>query len=100
MIRHVVLLSLRDEHDGAELLDVMDGLAGLTIDGFASFEHGPNRDFECKSQDYPYGFIASFDDAVALSRYAKDPDHLALGARIVALCQGGADGIMVVDIAV
>jgi hypothetical protein len=77
----------------------MNGLAGLDLPGFASFTHGPNRDFEAKSPDHPYGFICTFADADALGTYAVHPDHQALGGRLVALC-GGADGIMVIDLEV
>lgn len=98
MIRHIVMLNLPEGHNAAELEDVMDGLSRLNIAGFEGFEHGPNRDFESKSQDYPYGFICHFSDAAALERYAMDPNHQALGGRLVALCNGGANGIMVMDL--
>ena len=100
MIRHIVMLNLKGDHDPKELGEVMQGLAALQpqIDGFDTFEHGPNRDFEGKSQDYPDGFICTFRDAAALGVYARDPTHQALGARLVAMCQGGADGIFVVDL--
>lgn len=100
MIQHVVMLNTRQDHDPAELTDVMVGLGELQIDGFNGFQHGPNKDLELKSQDYPYGFICTFQDEAALRRYASNPDHQALGARLVALCNGGADGIMVMDLAV
>lgn len=97
MIQHVVALNLLARVDREELVAVMDGLAGLDLQGFVGFAHGPNRDFENKSRGYPYGFICTFTDADALARYATDPDHRALGARLVALCNDGAAGIMVFD---
>lgn len=101
MIRHIVLLALHDDHDTAELAQIMDELGGLVghLPGFTSFEHGPNRDFENKSAQYPYGFIGTFTDADALNTYANDAQHSALGTRLVTLCKGGGDGIMVVDLA-
>lgn len=98
MIRHIVMLRLKDGYDPVELLAVLTGLATLDLPGLVGFEHGPNRDFEGKSQDYPYGFVCSFTDQAALQLYAGDAQHRALGARLVALCEGGADGIMVVDL--
>jgi len=100
MIRHVVMLELNPGHDALELADVMAGLGKLVgkIDGFKAFEHGPNRDLEKKSQAYPYGFICTFEDEASLRGYAVHPDHKAQGARLVAMCQGGADGIMVMDL--
>lgn len=98
MIKHIVMLNLRPEHDAAELAAVMAGLDALEIKGFSGFSHGPNRDIENKSPDYPYGFICNFTDLGGLRRYVSDPAHSALGARLVALCEGGADGIMVMDL--
>ncbi len=100
MIRHIVMLNLEPGHNAKDLGDVMQGLADLQpqIDGFVAFEHGINRDFERKSQEYPYGFICTFNDAAALSAYADDATHKALGARLVAMCRGGAAGIMVMDL--
>ena len=102
MIQHIVMLKLPAGHDTVELQAIMDGLGDLRskLAGFKAFAHGPNRDFERKSADYPYGFICGFDDADAVEHYAKDPGHAAFGARLVALCTGGAEGIMVMDIEV
>ncbi|MBV2358921.1 Dabb family protein [Thalassococcus sp. CAU 1522] len=94
------MLRLRADADVDELHAVMAGLDALRaqIDGFTGFSHGPNRDMELKSSAWPHGFIADFADAAALARYAADPGHRALGARLVALCEGGGDGIMVYDL--
>lgn len=102
MILHSVYLRLPQGTDRAELEAVMTGLKQLckSLLGCAGFQHGPNRDFEGKSQDHPYGFIAQFRDRAALAAYADNPDHQVLGARLVALCEGGADGIVVYDIEV
>ena len=99
MIQHMVFLSLQPDADQAELADVMSGLSELmqVFEGFLGFSHGPNRDFEGKSAEAPYGFICSFEDAEAVERYAVNPQHKALGARLVALC-GGADRIKVYDL--
>ncbi|MEL6609522.1 MAG: Dabb family protein [Pseudomonadota bacterium] len=100
MILHVVMLRLRADPDRAELSDVMAGLAALVdrIPGFVGFEHGPNIDAEHKSPDFPYGFVCRFASADALAAYAANPTHQGLGARLVALCDGGGDGIMVYDL--
>lgn len=99
MILHAVYLSLPEDVDEQELGAVMDGLSALVggIDGFVGFEHGPNIDAEGKSPEAPYGFHGRFADRAALDRYAADPRHQALGARLVALCKGAA-GIKVYDI--
>jgi len=100
MIQHIVMLSLKGDMQPAVLQDVMTGLSALRahVAGFEAFQHGPNHDFEQKSQAYSYGFICTFADKGALQTYADHPDHKLLGARLVALCKGGADGIWVADI--
>lgn len=100
MIEHVVLLSLRAEHDPKELQEVMAGLSRLDLPGIVAFTHGPNLDAEGKSPDYPYGFVVRFESRAALDAYAGDATHRALGARLVALCRGGGAGIFVADLAV
>lgn len=102
IIQHIVLLHLKPDTPADELVDVMESLAklGADIPGFLSFQHGPNRDFEQKSQDYPYGFVCTFADRVALQSYAENPIHKRLGAALVAMCVGGGDGIWVADIEV
>lgn len=99
MIEHVVMLGLKDASDLSDCRDVMDSLGRLAgvIPGFLSLSHGVNIDMEGKSTDFPYGFIARFENRDALARYAADPRHQALGARLVALC-GGAERITVYDI--
>lgn len=100
MIRHCVMLSLRPDHDAAALADILRGLATLCdrLSGASGFKAGPNRDFEDKSRAYSTGFTIDFNDEAALRRYAENPDHHALGVRLVAQCRGGADGIMVFDL--
>ncbi|WP_299551910.1 Dabb family protein [uncultured Tateyamaria sp.] len=100
MIRHCVFLSLSPKADTAELDKIMLDLEDLVrrLDGCSGFRAGPNRDYEGKTPDYPYGFTLDAENAKALAAYAVDPEHQALGGRLVALCEGGADGIIVYDI--
>lgn len=100
MIRHCVMLRLRAKADRAELDKVMHGLADLVerLDGCSGFCAGPNRDFEGKTPGFAYGFTLDAATAEALAAYAVDPEHMALGARLVDLCEGGGDGIRVYDI--
>ncbi len=99
MIHHAVYLSLSQTADPSDLAAVMESLSKLVgkIEGFTAFVHGPNIDVEGKSPEAPYGFHGTFTDRAALNRYANDPRHQALGARLVALC-GRSDGIKVYDI--
>ncbi|WP_170419004.1 Dabb family protein [Ruegeria atlantica] len=100
MIRHCVMLNLAAGYDPSQLSDVMAGLRDVAeqLSGCSGFVCGPNRDFEAKSPDYPYGFTLDFKDASALRQYAENPQHKALGTRLVRLCTGGAAGILVFDL--
>ncbi len=102
MIRHCVMLNLHENAVASELEAVMQGL-GKLVDRLADcsgFCAGPNRDYEMKSADFDFGFTLDASSPKALAAYAKHPEHQALGARLVALCKGEADGIVVFDIEV
>ena len=99
MIRHIVMLRAAPEDTLDALMGALAGLVG-EIDGFTGFSHGRNIDAEGKSPDYRYGFVCEFEDEAALHRYACDGRHQTIGADLVALCEGGADGIMVYDLKV
>lgn len=100
MILHCVFCALRADAEPAALAAVMADLAALRdrVDGLEWFRHGPNRDYEGKSPGHPYGFVACFRDRAALAAYDSHPAHRAAGARLVALCEGAADGIVVYDV--
>ncbi|SFK95211.1 Dabb family protein [Shimia haliotis] len=99
MIRHIVMLSLRPAVQ-APLEVVLGKLEELVneLEGCSNFVAGPNRDFENKSPDYPFGFMFDAEDTEALRAYAEHPQHIALGGRLVAMCDGGAAGIRVYDL--
>lgn len=102
MLQHCVFCDIRADADPAEVADVMRRLADLApvVDGMVAFQQGPNRDYEAKSARYSLGFICTFRDRAAHLAYESHPGHQAAGRDLVALCNGGADGIMVVDLEV
>lgn len=102
MLIHTVLLCPASGASQAAFDAAMQILEQLaeTLPSMVAFHHGPNRDFEAKSQAYTYGFTCHFTDRAALEAYAADPDHRRAGALLVAHCKGGADGIFVSDLAV
>ena len=102
MILHCVFCNFSDKSRAAEQHAVLTELRyfALSIRRCMSAEFGPNRDFEQKTQDYSHGFVLRFKDRDALDDYANHPTHRALGARLVDLCVGGADGILVYDLEV
>jgi hypothetical protein len=100
MVLHAVFCAIKLDVSVSDLSDVKAQLTALSTccDGILSFEFGPNIDLEHKSQGYSHGFFVRFADRGALERYAVHPDHQAAGAALVALCEGGADGILVFDL--
>jgi len=100
MLLHCVFCSIRSDADPAALQTVMEELGSLMaeVDGMLEFRHGPNRDYEFKSPRHPYGFVIIFRDRDAHLAYDGHARHKAAGARLVELCDGGYDGIVVYDI--
>lgn len=100
MLAHCVFLNFRPEHDQSARMAVLEGLGELKdeVDGMLAYHFGPNLDFEKKSADYEEGFIVFFRDREAHLAYERHPRHVELGGQLVAMCEGGADGIMVYDI--
>lgn len=102
MIYHLVMLELDGDTAMDTISEAMEILEALApqLPGLIEFRHGPNRDFEQKSQRYPYGFLCTFADKDALDAYAANPTHQRAGGMLVASCKNGADGIFVVDLEV
>jgi hypothetical protein len=100
MIKHCVFLNFKSEISESEQFDVFEGLSNLKnqVEGLNDFEYGNNLDFEQKSADYNSGFIASFENRQALLEYNEHPEHALLGSKLVSMCKGGHQGIIVFDI--
>lgn len=100
MLYHLVMLEPASEMDDImAAMEILETLPGQ-IEGLMGFRHGPNRDFEQKSERYPYGFLCTFENKAALDTYAADPTHQRAGGLLVGACKGGVDGIFVVDLEV
>ena len=87
MIRHIVMLHLRPDHDAGELSQIMDGLAALPR---IAVHHGPNRDMEGKTPNHAYGWTGDFKEWGALGTDAADPGQRGLGG--LPWGQGGGRG--------
>jgi quinol monooxygenase YgiN len=100
MLKHCVFVNFKPEHTQAERDEILAGFAqvGKDVPGMLDYCYGPNRDFENKSADYRDGFIVTFEDRAALSAYDSHPMHQDLGSKMVSMCVGGHDGIIVFDL--
>lgn len=99
MIRHVVLVRIRPDVEGAEVDRVFDKLRDLerTLTGILAFATGPNVSPEGLGRGYTHAFTVDFEDVAARGRYLADADHAAAGAALTAVADGGVEGILVVD---
>lgn len=103
MIRHFVSLRFRREVSNREkqsLYDALDGLRGH-LSGVLDFRVVENVGIEHELvRGFLDGFWFDFEDETARNAYLEDPEHQAVGARIVAHLDGGAEGVTVFDMAI
>ena len=101
MIRHCVLVrpSATAPAAVADLPQVFAAQArlGERLPGMLAFAGGPDVSPEGLQRGYAHAFTIDFADAAARDAYLVDPEHKALGARLVAAAEGGRDGILVID---
>lgn len=102
MLKHCVFVKFDAAAVASDRQQVLVDLGSLVgeIDGMMDYSHGPNLDFEKKSPGFSYGFICTFKDRAAHLVYETHPKHVALGSRLVEMCEGGHQGIMVFDLEV
>ena len=71
---------------------------GAILPGIVKFDAMANSSPEIgMDEGYSDGFIIDFDTAKSLDIYLDATEHKAVGAKLVAASQGGADGILVYD---
>ncbi|MDJ0629422.1 MAG: Dabb family protein [Rhodobacter sp.] len=100
MIRHFVALRYREGTTADVKAGLMDDLAGLSdrIDGILDFQVRPNISIEDPLvRGFRDVFWFDFRDESVRDTYLEDAVHQAIGARIVAELEGGADGVFVAD---
>ncbi|WP_420013105.1 Dabb family protein [Tateyamaria sp.] len=100
MLRHLVALRFNADTPQSTKNDLMNDLKGLSghIDGILDFQVRPNVSVEdALVRDFRHLFWFDFRDVAVRDAYLIDPVHQAIGARIVAELDGGADGVFVLD---
>lgn len=100
MIRHCVFLKFKTEISDAEKQSLYVELKalGAILPGIVKFDAMANSSPEIgMDKGYSDGFIIDFDTAKSRDIYLDAPEHKAVGAKLVAASQGGADGILVFD---
>jgi hypothetical protein len=103
MIRHIVALRFRPGTPQATKDRLYAELAGLAehIDGILDFQARPNVSVELPLvRGFNDVFWFDFRDLSVRDAYLVDPVHQAVGGRVVAELEGGADGVFVFDVVV
>ena len=102
MIRHLVALRFKagtPETTKEALMGELNGLRSR-IDGILDFQVRRNVSVEDPLvRDYRDLFWFDFRDEAVRDAYLVDEVHQAIGGRIVAELEGGADGVYVFDFA-
>jgi Stress responsive A/B Barrel Domain len=96
MIRHTVLLKLRSTANATHIFAAINSLQSQ-IPGIVSITTGADSSPEGLQRGYTHGFTVDFRDAAARDAYLPHPAHQKVGAMIVAACEGGIDGVLVLD---
>ena len=100
MIRHLVLTRFRSDVAVGEIAAVFNDLANLRghMPKMLAFHAGANVSPEGLGRGYSHAIAIDFTDSAARDAYLVDPAHKAAGARLVAACEGGVEGVLVVDL--
>jgi Stress responsive A/B Barrel Domain len=96
MIRHVVLLKLRNASESPQIFAALKALQSQ-IPGIINITVGADCSPEGLQRGYTHGFTVDFVNAAARDGYLPHPAHQKVGAMIVAACLGGVDGVLVLD---
>ena len=100
MIRHLVLTRFRPDTAAGEIAAIFKDLGDLRghMQGMLAFHAGATVSPERLARGYSHAIAIDFSDSASRDAYLVDPAHKAAGARLVAACAGGVEGVLVVDI--
>ncbi len=99
MIRHVVLVRVREGVASSEIRSIFEALASLrpSLSGMTTFSCGANVSPEGLAHGHTHAFTIDFTEAAARDTYLALPAHEAAGARLVKAAEGGLSGLTVLD---
>lgn len=85
MIKHIVLLAVRETTSLAEIHDMFHALKNLqqTIPQIRSFTWGANNSPEELDRGYNYGFTMAFNTVEERNYYLTHPDHVRVADELV-----------------
>jgi hypothetical protein len=85
MIRNVVLVKLKADHDAAEVAEIQDGFLNLDCAGTLSYTLGD--DLGLRDGNWSFAIVADFKDTGSYAAYDQDAEHNRLRARIAPLAE-------------
>jgi hypothetical protein len=91
MIRHVVMVKLRPDHDPDKVARIQDGFRGLNCPGTIAYTIG--ADAGLRPGNWSFAIVADFEDVGAYGGYDSDAAHnrlreeLAPMVEAIARCQ-------------
>ena len=100
-VEHVVLLRFRPDVAKPDIEGVFAALEQLqeTIPGITRIRTGANSSPEGLGRGYSHLFIVDFASIAARDAYLTNPRHAAVAEQLLALADGGTDGLIVADLA-
>lgn len=90
-----MLCKFRADVSEAEIAAIWAALEAVreAVPGMVRASFGANVSPEGMARGYGHGFVMDFEDAAARDAYLVAPEHKAAGARLVAACEGGVEGV-------
>jgi hypothetical protein len=85
MVKHIVLLKLKDGVHPDQTAAVLEGLQALQgkLEGIVDVTGGDNNSPEGKSSGFGWGFVMTFENEAARDAYLPHPDHKAVSAETI-----------------
>ncbi len=101
MIVHMVILKVRRNVAQKEIERVFGAIGALEseIPGILSYSWGPYASPEGMQRGYTHGFCMTFTDAKSRDVYLPHPKHEVVKTQVLAILDGGVDGVLAFDYA-
>ncbi|MBI5363179.1 MAG: Dabb family protein [Planctomycetes bacterium] len=101
MITHVVLLRVQESVPAKEVERVFGAIGALKarIPGILAYSWGPYSSPEGLHKGFTHGFVMTFTDAAARDGYLSHSEHEVVKGRVLAILDGGLDGVIAFDYA-
>ena len=99
MITLMVLLRVRPDVRAPEIERTFQSIGALDarIPGIRSYSWGPYSSPEGMNKGFTHGFCMTFTDAAARDAYLPHPEHEKVKKSVLAILDGGLDGVIAFD---